>query len=123
MTTTTTIYADQTYPPMMFAWDTRDASGNVVLWNFTGWTLSVEVVNPTTNTIVFTKTSGVAGGPGTGLSNVAITWTVAELTQIVGSTYKLRIVTVNNADTTKRDFLELDNLATLPRLRVLAKPV
>jgi hypothetical protein len=111
-----TVWSDETDPDTRLAW--LDSTG--VLRNFTGWTLHAEVVVPSTNAIALNKTTGVTGGNGSGLSNVNISWTGAELAGIAGPTaYRLRVVAVNGAEVA---VFSVDNQGTLPRLRVIAKP-
>lgn len=111
-----TLYADETDPDTRLAW--KDATG--ALRNFTGWTMSVEVVDPATNAVRLAKSSGVTGSDGSGLSNVNIAWTAAELTGLAGpASYWLRVLAVNGSE---RAVFTLNLLGTLPRLRVILKP-
>lgn len=80
MSFTFTRRADITDPEDRLAWRTFGG----VLRNFTGWAFTMEVLNPTNNTIQYNKTDGIAGGDGTGLSNVAIAWTEEEMTPLAG---------------------------------------
>lgn len=71
--------SDVTDPDDRFAW--YDENG---LRDLTGWTLALEVIDPATNTIRYTKTSGVVGGDGTEPTNLIIAWETAEMEPLVG---------------------------------------
>lgn len=116
---TVTLWADETDPDTRLAW--KSLTGT--LRNFTGWTMSVEVVHPTMDTIQLTKTSGVTGGDGTGLSNVNIAWTAAELAQLDDDPSRLWRLRAKATQGSEVAVFSLDARGTLPRLRVLAKPV
>jgi hypothetical protein len=117
MTTTVVVYSDETDPDIRLAW--YDNDDPATLRNLSGWTLAVEVVDPETNVIALTKTTGINGGDGSGASNVNIAWTAAELDTIDGATYKLR-VTATLA--TEKAVFTVDSRGTLPLLTVITKP-
>lgn len=110
------LYADETDPDTRLAWYAEDGSGD--LRDFTGWTLSVEIVSAD-GSLVDTKTTGVSGGDGSEASNVNIAWTAAELGDLAGSTYQLRVKAVSGAETA---VFTIDARHSLPRLAVLSVP-
>jgi hypothetical protein len=108
MSVTFTRRADITDPDDRLAW--RDLDGN--LRNLTGWTLSMEIINPTTNLIEYEKTTGISGSGGTGQSNVVIAWTIAEMAPLAGlMRWKGRVLAVFESETAE---FVLDEVGTLP---------
>lgn len=115
MTTIVVVYSDETDPDTRLAW-----KADVGLRNFTGWTLTAEVVNRETNVLVLTKTTGVTGGDGTGTSNVNIAWTAAELGGLTAEQiYKLRVTATLGAE---KAVFKLNDSGSLPGFKVIAKP-
>jgi hypothetical protein len=110
-----TLYEDQTDPDISFAW--YDADGD--LRDFTGWALTVELVDRSSNEIALDKVTGVVGGDGTGSSNVLMSFSAAELAQLVGPSLAMRIVAVNGSETA---VFTLNGRGTLPLLHVLPAP-
>lgn len=108
MSVTFTRRVDVTDPDDRLAW--RDLDGE--LRDLTGWTLSMELVNPTTNIIEYEKTSGVVGNDGSGLSNVVIAWNAAEMAALAGPTrWKGRVLAESGSEVAE---FVLDELGTLP---------
>lgn len=100
--------ADITDPDDLFAW----FGGDGLLRDLTGWTLSLEIIDPSTDEIEYTKTSGVVGGDGTGKSNLAVAWQTAEMAPLVGRTrWKGRIIAVQGSE--RAEFV-LDSAGSLP---------
>lgn len=100
--------ADITDPDDLLAW----LNLNGTLRDFTGWTLSMEIIDPTTNTIAYTKTAGVFGDNGTGQSNVLIIWTTEEMEPLVGLKRWLGRIIATKDD--ERSEFVLDARGTLP---------
>lgn len=99
---------DVTDPDDRLAW--RDIDGN--LRNFTGWSFSMEIIDPATNTIAYLKQAGIAGSDGTGLSNVAIAWTPEEMEPLAGpKRWRGRILANLGAERTE---FVVDDAKTLP---------
>jgi hypothetical protein len=108
MSATFTRRVDITDPDDRLAW--RDLDG--ALRNLTGWALTMEIINPTTNVIEYVKTSGVVGNDGTGLSNVVVAWQTSEMEPLSGPVrWEGRILAV--LDTETAEFV-LDEQGTLP---------
>jgi len=110
------MYADQTDPDLRLAWP--DANG--ALRNLTAATLAVQVIGRFTGTIQSTKTTGLTGGDGTGLSNVNIAWTATELAALAGSAWNLRVTSTTGAE---KAVFTLNSRGSLPVLEVRATPV
>jgi hypothetical protein len=112
-----TVYSDETDPDTRLAW--RDLTG--ALRNLAApWTLRAEVVDPDTNVRALNKTTGVTGADGTGLSNVNVAWSAADLAGLTaGKVYRLRVVATNGTEVA---VFTLDDRGALPLFRVLAKP-
>lgn len=99
---------DITDPDDVLAWMSVDGT----LRDFTGWTLSIDLIDPLTNVVELHKTDGIAGGDGTGQSNVAIAWTTAEMDPLAGrKRWKGRILAVQGSE--QAEFV-LDERNTLP---------
>jgi hypothetical protein len=99
---------DITDPDDTLAWPSLEGG----LRDFTGWTLSMDLIDPVTNVIEYHKTDGIAGGDGTGQSNVAIAWTTAEMTPLAGlKRWNGRILAVSGSE--QAEFV-LDAQNTLP---------
>ena len=104
--------ADVTDPDDLLAWRTTDEDGRPVLRDFTGWSFSMEIIHPTTNVVSTTKLTGIAGGDGTGKSNLAVAWTAEEMGELAGPTrWKGRILA--NLEDERAEFV-LDDEGTLP---------
>jgi hypothetical protein len=100
--------ADVTDPDDLLAWPNTDGT----LRDLTEATLILEIIDPTTNVIEYTKTTGVIGDDGTNPSNVAIAWTSGEMTPLAGpKRWKGRLL--SNSGSERAEFV-LDNLNTLP---------
>jgi hypothetical protein len=115
MTSTVTLYSDETDPDTRLAW--YDSEG--ALRDLTGWTLAVEVVDPASNVVTLDKTTGITGDDGTNTSNVNIAWTAAELDGINGATYRLRVTATSGTDMA---VFTVDDRGTLPLLKVITAP-
>lgn len=108
MSFTFTRRVDVTDPDDRLSW--YDFEGK--LRDFTGWTFRMEIIDPVSNEINYTKTTGIAGSDGTGLSNVAIAWTTAEMTPLAGfKRWKGRILADLGQE--RAEFV-LDSDGTLP---------
>lgn len=105
---TLTRRADVTDPDDRLAWLNVDGS----LRDFTDWVLVLYIINPTTNVVAYTKTSGVVGSDGTGKSNVAIAWETAEMTPLVGPRRWLGRIVATQGDE-QAEFV-LDAAGSLP---------
>src|SRR5690242_11552772 len=99
--------ADVTYPDDRLAW--ADGDG---LMDLTDWTLSMEIVNPATNEIQYTKTTGIVGNDGTTKTNLIVAWEPAEMEPLAGRTRWLgRIIAAQGTE--KAEFT-LDAAGSLP---------
>lgn len=108
MSTTFNRRADVTDPDDLLAWK----NGNGDLRNFTGWTLSMEIIDPATNTVEYYKTDGIAGSDGTGASNVVISWSTDEMEPLAGlKRWKGRVLA--NFQSERAEFV-LDGANDLP---------
>jgi hypothetical protein len=87
---TLSIYTDQQLPDWSLAW--RDGAGVLLnLSTYTQW--RCEFVDQADKDWL-TKTSGVGGGDGTGLSNVMVVWGPSDLASVPAGTYRVRISAV-----------------------------
>lgn len=125
MSSIVTVYSDETDPDTRLAWYAPQTTAGTpaALRNLTAWTLTCQVLT-TTNTVQLSKTVGVTGGDGTGISNVNIAWTAADLAGLApaASGYKdwqLRVIAVNGVELAV--FTTSDS-GLLPKLRVILKP-
>lgn len=108
MSVTFTRRADVTDPDDRLAWRALDGT----LRDLSGWTFSMEIIDPLTDVIQYTKTSGVTGGDGTGLSNVAIAWEADEMEDLAGpKRWQGRVLAVLGDE--RAEFV-LDGAGTLP---------
>lgn len=105
---TFTRHADITDPDDLLAWLNADGT----LRDLSGSTLTMEIINSTTNEIQHLKETGVVGSDGSGLSNLAVAWTVEEMTLLAGPRHwQGRIVGVEDSE---RSEFVLDAANNLP---------
>lgn len=122
MSHTVVVYADETNPDILFAWYERTGD-TTALRDFTGYTGACEIIDPSTNTIAVTKSTGVTLGDGSAASNVGLAFTAVELAALDDPaqpvTWLLRITATNGSE---RAVFATDESGTLPRLTVKPAP-
>lgn len=100
--------ADITDPDDLFAWYGLDRT----LRDLSQATLTMEIIDPATNLIQYTKTAGIIGNDGTTPSNLVVAWESAEMLPLVGrKRWRGRIIAVEG---TERAEFALDAEGTLP---------
>ena len=113
---TITLWSDETDPDRLLRWPNPDGT----LRNLAApWVLSAEYINVDTDALAGTKSTGVTGADGTGLSNVSIAWTTAELLALTGNRYWLRVRAVNGTETA---IFTINDHGGLPLLIIRTRP-
>lgn len=109
------VYQDETDPDIRLAWP--DTIG---LRDLTDYTIAAEFINRFTGEIAFTKTTGITAGDGTGLSNVNIAFTAAELGDMVDHAWNMRVTATLGSE---RLVFTVNSRHSLPIIEVRAAPV
>jgi hypothetical protein len=87
-----TFYKDQTAPPTLLQW--LDRAGPLDASAFTDWRL--EFVDEF-GVDRLHKTAGIAGGDGTDLANIIVSWATGDLTDTPEGIYRVRLSAVGPA--------------------------
>lgn len=98
---------DITDPVDRFAWYDEDG-----LRDLTDSVLTMEIIDPATDVIAYTKTAGLIGGDGTGNTNLIIAWDRIEMEPLAGlKRWQGRVIATRGSEVAE---FTLDSVGTFP---------